>query len=361
MKRVLLLAAVLSLATSCGLLGDSSPPLPRVRNGGTGPFRTIDNAETELRAPPEGRIATNVGTGEDGYGFESFARVAWTNDGCYVSRATRLTPTPMRDPGAPSGEPDPSQFGPTGIAICEGSDASIVMTTGDLVLTASEPWEGTDLRDPWPLRMPDGTVRLYYVGDGGIGVAEAAEPGGPFTRASTGPVVSPIDVARPLGSPAVVPAPDGEGYLMYFDDGTDIFLATSTDGLAFTRADADESTPAIDPITLTPTIEDETTRRHPGAVTVITEAGRRVVRLYFDVTVGEDGNVAMAGSFDGRSFERVPLPTYTSERVAYPVPRILPAGQTVLSMSRALTASTVIVRAPVGAVAPIFTSFDAGL
>ncbi len=361
MRRLTLFIGCMLFASGCGLLGDESDPLRRVREGGTGPFRSLDANDTGLSATPEGRIGVDMAQSAPGWGERTVDRMAWNEAGCFASLALRTEPVPARDPGAPAGEPDPLQFEPTAIVRCDANEGAIVTSLRDVVLTPTEAWEGEDLRDPWPLRLSNGTIHLYYAAEGGIGLATASSPDGPFMRVGTAPIIAPIDVASPLRSPTVVPAPGGTGYLMYFDDGARIFVARSDDGLAFTIVDTDTATAAIDPISLPPIIEGETIDVHPGAITVTVSEGRQIVRLYFDAPTAEDDNVCMAGSFDGIVFERFVPASYVSEGVAFPVPRLLPTGETVLTLTRFVNVMSVVVRVPVGAVAPTFAEFDAGM
>lgn len=361
MRRLTLFIACVLFASGCGLLGDDSPQLRRIREGGTGPFRALVTADTNLGAPPEGRITTDLGQSSANWGEISVGRMAWNEAGCFASVAERTEPVPPRDPGAPANEPDDQQFEPTAIVRCEANEAALVTALGDVVLSPTEAWEGDDLRDPWPLRRDDGTYHLYYAADGGIGVATSDAPDGPFTRVGTTPIVAPLSVSAPLRSPTVVPAPGGAGYLMYFDDGARIFVARSDDGLSFSIVDTDTATVEIDPIALPPILEGETIDVHPGAITVTVSPGRQIVRLYFDAPTVEDDNVCMAGSFDGIVFERFVPASYVSAGVAFPVPRLLPTGETVLTMTRALTVMNVRVRVPAGAVAPTYAAFDAGM
>lgn len=361
MRRLTLFLACVLFASGCGLLGDESDPLRRVREGGTGPFRSLTAVETGLAAVPEGRIGVDMSQSAPNWGARTVDRIAWNEAGCFASLALRTEPVPARDPGAPEDEPDDLQFESTAIVRCDANEGALVTALRDVVLTPTETWEGDDLRDPWPLRRADGTIHLYYAADGGIGVATASSIDGPFTRVGTAPIVAPIDAASPLRSPTVVPAPGDAGYLMYFDDGARIFVARSDDGLAFTIVDTDTTTVEVDPISLPPIIEGETIDVHPGAITVTVSEGRQIVRLYFDAPTAEDDNVCMAGSFDGIVFERFVPASYVSERVGFPVPRLLPTGETVLTLTRALNVMTVVVRVPVGAVAPAFATFDAGM
>lgn len=355
MSRALATLCLLLVATGCGLLGDETPPLRRIRQGGTGPFRDLEPTDTSLSSPPDGRMTTNYGSGGPGWGYESIGRLAWNDAGCYASRATLVMPVLPRDPGAPVGEPDPSQLADMGIARCDDGPG-IVTTVGETVLTAEEPWEGADLEDPWAIRLPDGSIRLYYVAQGSIGVADAEDQDGPFVRVSDAPVLGPLEGVRPLHSPSVVVAPDGS-YVMYFDDGADIYVAQSEDGIAFDLVDTDPSTPTLDPLALEPRQPEETTRLHPGAIVDTTYSGRQVVRIYFDVDIGTRSNVCMAGSFDGITFERHPQIAYRAQTISHPVPRILETGETLLTVTRVVSRFDALTRVPTGAVAPTFATF----
>ncbi len=112
-----------------------------------------------------------------------------------------------------------------------------------VVLTADQPWEGADLSGPSALRVGD-EVLLYYAGSGGVGLARSPD-GLAFTKVA-GPVL-PGDAGGAISGPSVAQVPDGT-FRMLFTQGDSIYEAQSPDGVAWTRVDADPSTPAMDAV-----------------------------------------------------------------------------------------------------------------
>jgi hypothetical protein len=176
-------------------------------------------------------------------------------------------------------------------------------TTPARVLSASLGWEGEDLAGPSALYVGL-KVFLYYAAAGGIGLAQSSD-GLHFVKVS-----SPVLTADPAATwetttpsaPSVAILPDGTFDMMY-SAGTSIGEATSTDGLHFTRVDADPTTPALDPV-LSPLPGPEVTASDAGGdggtsgpfdtgqvsdpciVPAITPAGRLDVRVLY---TGYDG------------------------------------------------------------------------
>jgi hypothetical protein len=117
-----------------------------------------------------------------------------------------------------------------------------------VVLSASLPWEGTNLAGPSALRV-GAEVYLYYAAAGGIGLARSAD-GLKFTKEPS-PVLVPDravswETTTP-SAPSVAVLPDGTFDMMYAA-GVSIGEATSHDGITFTRVDADPTTPELDPV-----------------------------------------------------------------------------------------------------------------
>ena len=116
-----------------------------------------------------------------------------------------------------------------------------------VVLRPTEAWEGGALSGPFVVRA-GADVLLYYAAAGGIGLARSSDGGLTFQK-----VPGPIFVRDPavawettqVRAPGVYVLPDGRSRLLY-TAGPCIGEAESTDGVRFTRLDADPSTPAID-------------------------------------------------------------------------------------------------------------------
>lgn len=117
-----------------------------------------------------------------------------------------------------------------------------------IVLTATLPWEGGAVDGPSAIRVGS-QVWLYYAAAGGIGLAKSndgrtfAKTGGPLLARDA----SIAWETTQLRAPTVAVFPDGSWHMMYAS-GASIGEATSTDGVTWTRADGDPSTPAIDPV-----------------------------------------------------------------------------------------------------------------
>jgi hypothetical protein len=119
----------------------------------------------------------------------------------------------------------------------------------ELVLDASEPWEEGSVHSPGVLRAAGGQVYLYYAAGGGIGLATSTD-GLAFTKKSAPVLVPDPSVAWETTlptEPSVAVFPDGSWHMLYAA-GVSIGEATSADGLTWTRVDGDPSTPSLDPV-----------------------------------------------------------------------------------------------------------------
>jgi hypothetical protein len=176
-------------------------------------------------------------------------------------------------------------------------------TKPETVLTASLPWEGSDVGGPSVLYVGS-KVYLYYAAAGGIGVATSTD-GVHFTKADA-PVLPPDAAASwettTPAAPSVAVLPGGTFDMMYAA-GTSIGEATSADGVHFTRAlgnpvlspspkplgsigtvavdggDASADAPSSGPFD-TGQVSD------PCIVPVVTPAGRLDVRVLYTGWVG---------------------------------------------------------------------------
>src|ERR1700733_8374323 len=134
-----------------------------------------------------------------------------------------------------------------------GDDFTNATDHAPTVLQASLAWEGASLSGPRAL-MQGGQVLLYYAGSGGIGVATSSD-GLTFTK-TPAPVLTPDLTAAwettAPHAPAVAVFPDGTWHMLY-GAGDSIGEATSADGMTWTRvADNPVLTPSamVDPSTL---------------------------------------------------------------------------------------------------------------
>ncbi|MFW5920760.1 MAG: hypothetical protein ACOCUS_02880, partial [Polyangiales bacterium] len=261
-----LLGAGLGVA-ACSTIGSEGFERPESPHAGTGPFRLLDADETGVDDAPDGRALP----AQEDMAVES-AMVA--GDRLFFAAA------PLEDEGGMDAgdlapwEIDWGRFGPRRILRATPvGDPQVGYEAPTRVLEAEAGWEGDEVFDPWMVVLEDGSARLYYAAEGGIGVAEAGGVTGELRRAGDGPALGAVDGAVPR-RPSVVP--DGEGgWLMYYQRGFGIEVAESSDGLSFER---------IGPVSFTleqePEPDDrapETFKRAPAAVRVETPTGRSVV------------------------------------------------------------------------------------
>ncbi len=155
-----------------------------------------------------------------------------------------------------------------------------------VVLAADRAWEGADLAGPSAVRTGS-QVWLYYGGAGGIGLA-TSDDGLTFTK-SAAPVLVPDARAAwettPPHSPSVARMPDGS-WRMFYGAGRAIGEATSADGSSFTRVDGDPSTGALDPVLSPGATFDAGQLDDPVVLPRVTPAGRLQVRVLY---TGYDG------------------------------------------------------------------------
>ena len=307
-QRPLLLVA---LVVGCATLGAETAFPDPIQTSGVGPFRLLDPNETGIEGE-QGEVVVQSGAA----GGAMFAAGSlW-----YVD-AERLEEPPERDESLPPHAIDWAQFGPRRILRSPEREGDLGHDAGEVVLEPTEGWEGDGVFDPWLVELEDGSVRLYYAAEGGVGVAEAPGPEGPFTR-QPGPV---LPGAR---GPAVLRSEDGAGWWMYFEAAGEIGRAASADGLTWSIEEEALALPAPEE----PGPEDpaEIGFGRPSALWATTPANRRVLRLYFEVR-RDDGTqtVEVAGSADGASFERAALPAYAGDgNAGAPGVRLLEDGTT---------------------------------
>lgn len=338
MRARLRALVVLLVFAGCATLGDETAFPGPLQTTGVGPFRLFTADETNLIARPPGAVL--IGDFATTGGMR-------TQEALWYAGAPVLDPVPERDPDVPEGEIDWAQFGARSILRAETRAEDMGFVTSAAVLEASEPWEDGVVFDPWAYPLPDGRVRLYYAGAGGIGIAEGPASG-PFVKLP-GPV---LEDAR---SPTVVQVGDGS-FWMFFERGDGIARATSPDGLAFEVAEE-----AIDVGLIDPEL-GETRFAHPGAVFAVSPTGRETVRVYFEAHRTDGTQVlALAASLDGVSYDRLENPTLGSADGAddyrAPAPYLREDGVTLLyaTAPKTIRGSGAVARAIIGSVAPAFT------
>ncbi len=341
-QRSLGLAAMTLAFVACATLGAETDFPDIIQSSGAGPFRLLTAEETGGLAAPNGRIYFNR---------QAVQRSMVADEMLFYDGADQVDEPPDRNPDLAEGELDFAQLGPSRIFRSEarpvdGTDVfegALSFNGGPMVLEASEAWEGESVFDPWVHVDDDGTARLYYAAEGGIGVAEASSVGGAFTKVA-GPIVTD---AR---SPTVVRF-DGQLVLLFeaTDTGT-IGLARSSDGRAF----------AEDTRALALELAGETALARPGAVVATTPTGRSVLRVYFEAVGAEDLRIiTLAATDDLTSWDRHELEIgilSTVEGARAPTPLLMDDGITALTLTRPRETRGVEVHAVCGAMAPAHLS-----
>lgn len=169
----------------------------------------------------------------------------------------------------------------------DNEDTTHPKHTAPTVLTADQPWEGGVVAGPCAVRS-GGQVWLFYGGAGGIGLATSTD-GLSFTKAA-GPVLpqgggGAWETTAPR-APGVAVFPDGTWHMLYAA-GTSIGEATSPDGTTWTRSGTDpvlEPTPTVDPSSLAPgqlPPFDEGSVDDPVLAPQTTFDGRFQVRVFY--------------------------------------------------------------------------------
>jgi len=298
----------LALLTGCAALGKETPFSEPVSTSGVGPFRRLETDETRLRgrAIELGNLAVD--------------RASFAGGSLFYGAAAPLDPLPVRNPALPVNELDPAQLEPFRI-FRSSAESELGFDPGTVLLTASETWEGGYVTQPFALELPDGAVHLYYAAAGGIGVAVAPSADGTFTRNGDGlALANDLGVqAAALRSPTVAQL-DGTFYL-YADDGVNVWVATSVDGLSFTLLDTDDAVAGVNPLVIPPPADedDPLERAHvsPAAIVATSPTGRTTLRLYVEAQqvpedpVTDDDRIILAlATVDGVHFERARLPAH---------------------------------------------------
>lgn len=207
-----------------------------------------------------------------------------------------------RDPAVVDDDGDEATFGVTGYfaGVMEGADPNAptdhlarfvaldgrsFQRPGEIVLTASEPWMNGHVGAPSAVRTTDGWL-LYFESGGGIGLATSSD-GVTFTVAP-GPIVD-------GESPSVVVLADGT-FDMFFERGGAIREATSTDGRAWMGVEEDLGMAGTSA---------------PSALLRESQEGRPILDVYFTVKTETGAQIGLASRFldeadgpTGRALER---------------------------------------------------------
>ncbi len=235
-------AGMALVALSCATLGDEGPGGVNLPTSGMGPFRKLGEDEAQ-GIPP------------------------YVLDGVNAK---------YREPSALALDADPASarvaLYVTASEIVKGFYHSVIMrthaddarsffgtsldpTNGDapkVVLSADAEWEGGeggDVHSPSAMRV-GASVYLYYAAAGGIGLATSTD-GLTFTKRAAPVLATDVPLTWETTAPtepSVAVFPNGVWH-MFYAAANSIGEATSPDGITWTRADADPSTPAtIDPV-----------------------------------------------------------------------------------------------------------------
>ncbi len=352
----------IAILSACSTLGTPASPAGPLPHGGTGQFRALTVAETMLGPSPAGITLMTGGRAIDdampiqGNLFYAAATIAAPVDAGVVDGGA--TDGGATDGGATDGGAGPDASVPTdaGVSADAALDAGPTpppgvdwarfqgrqifrsvpgeawgFMPGTAVLSASEPWEGGYVTDPWVVRRADGRYLLYYAAAGGIGVASAASLDGPWVREGGAAVLPTTSEGTPR-RPSAVSSAGLEGasaaMVVYYELAGSIRVATSADGIALTDAGSITTVP-IEARDDRDGVEVEVGA--PGAITVPTPAGRSVVRLYYE-SRRDNGVVlvGMLGSGDGVHFDQFTLPVFQERDRQRPAPRYVDARTTVL-------------------------------
>lgn len=319
MKRALLSVAPVLMAVACATLGSPGEGDVDLPSSGVGPFRKLGGTEVLGVAPfvLEDKVAhyrdpTVVAQDADA----SSSRVI------LFAVAQKVDPGNIRDVIVRTRADDARSFFGTSSDL--GHEPRVV-------LEASLAWEGGHVAQPSVIRVGD-ELFLYYAGDGGIGVARSSD-GFTFKKQDAPVLVRDPSVAWETttpSAPSVARYPDGS-FRMLYAAGLAIGEASSSDGIAWTRVDADPSTPAIDPV-LEPSIAPPPESLQPGEKPPfdtaqigdpclsprVTPAGRLQVRVLYTGydaapgVAGRNGTIGFAARYGttGR-LERQASPIYS--------------------------------------------------
>ncbi|WP_437321499.1 hypothetical protein [Sorangium sp. So ce385] len=312
LPRALALCAVPWPLGSCATLPSEEADAGSLPNALAGPFREIDQEELG-----NSRAAPHV-MNDDARFARDASVVDLDGDPSTLAAAGFFAATL----GPDDAEPDPLAP-PNAIVRYEAADGRSFERSPVTVLAPELPWEGGTVAAPSALLL-GGEIWLYYAAEGGIGVARSAD-GAAFAR-EPAPVLAPTapgdgwERGAVPGSPGVVRLPDGSLRMFYVvaGDGGASFVgeARSDDGLAWERVgDGPALAPAPLPAAGASAAEDEPFDSaavfDPAPVLAVSATGRPILRVYY---AGRDGAGRSAIGLAARSGHDGPL-----QRAAAPV------------------------------------------
>ncbi len=355
-------AALLLVLGACSTLGTPASPPGPLPHGGTGQFRALTVAETMLGPAPAGLTLMTGGRAIDDampiegqlfYAAASF-RAVMPMDAGAVDAATAPDTGVVTDAGTDASvssdasarndaDVDAGRVAPASIDWSLLDARQIFRSTpgaawgfaaGTMMLAASETWEGGYVTDPWVVRRPDGRYLLYYAAAGGIGVASAVSLEGPWTREGTSAILPTTGAGTPRRPSAVATsgledAPAGAAVVLYYELAGTIRVASSSDGITL----HDDHAIAVMPIAARDDRDGvETEVGAPGAISVLTPAGRHVVRVYYESRRSNGAVlIGMLGSGDGVShFDQSIIPVFAERDRQRPAARVVDGRTTML-------------------------------
>lgn len=275
MRRLL---AALSLS-ACATLADGGPGLENPPSVRAGPFRALRVGELGV-----GRVVPNA------------------LDDADLRQRDAVVVDPDADPAtldvevyfAENDEGDAADAPPIRIARTRGSDGRSFARESEAVLEPSLAWEGGTVGAPSV--VADGDARLlFYEAAGGLGVARS--DGGAFVPDAE-PVLAPEDVPwaeGPLHAPGAVRLPDGSLRLFFHtrrDGASVIGVAASGDDLGFGPAEVALARAGTEEAIDRGGVED------PAPVLAESAEGRQILLLYYGA-IAADGkrSIGLAARF----------------------------------------------------------------
>lgn len=312
-----------SVLVACATLGSEGLGDVGLPNAGVGPFRRLAAGEVPGVAPYV----------LDGEGAYRDPAVLAESDGSKIWLYAAATSS-GRD-GVPAGPVIVSTFAKDGRSFVGAGFGPGRGTR--LALAPTLAWEGGEIGAPFALRA-EGRILLFYAARGGIGLATADGPEGPFKKREN-PVLADLGADGAgagewdAGAPRA-PAAYVEGrtvHLFYASNGAIGEASSTLEELVFRRVDADLRTPArdpvltrsaaVDPASLAPGEKppfDERSVDDPCVSVRESPAGRTVVRVLYTGTAAGSARATAIG-FAARFGHEGPLvrqslPVYAAKR-----------------------------------------------
>lgn len=310
---------VLSLPlAACATLADAATGDRDLPNAGAGPFRELKTGELGLSLVVPNAVDDIFTLARDASVIDVDGDPATLEVAGYFAASVN---------GAEIEE------APIAIRRSVAMDGRSFVRQTEVVLEASEGWEGGTIGAPSALVAGD-EVWLYYAAGEGIGLAKSAD-GVTFAK-SAGPVLAAAtsgwDAGAAPRSPSVIALAEG-GLAMFYEvtaaGRTMIGEARSSDGLAWTRVGEG---PVLAPGPAGEEAYDDAGVSAPCALQDETALGRPVLRLYYAAESGEGKRtIGLAGRFEDGPFDRGISPVFGAGSSRAPdEPSALPLGDVTL-------------------------------